>query len=299
MREPRAPETLARAVTPLAPYAFILLWSSSFITARVGLALVSPLLFVAVRLLAAAALLAIAMLIGRARWSALEGRWHHLAIAGALVNGVTLSAFHVGMVTENVAVMALVQSMSPMLIALTAAVLLRERLRAGQWLGLVLGAIGVAVVVAPRALESSEAWGAIRLGFVGVAGLAGGTIYFRRFCRDVPLLPATTVQVAAGAALSLALAAMFEPPRAIWSFPAVAAVAWNVLAVSIGAMALYYFMLTRGAAGRVAANFYLVPGTVALVGWALLGEHLTPRAILGFAIASLGVYLVARSPREA
>ena len=298
MRERRAPEPVARAIAPLAPYAFILLWSSSFITARVGLALVSPLLFVAVRLSAAAGLLAAVMLLGRARWSALEGRWHHLAIAGALVNGVTLSAFHVGMVTENVAVMALVQSMSPMLIALTGAVLLGERLRAGQWLGLVLGAIGVAVVVAPRAIESTEAWGAIRLGLVGVAGLAGGTIYFRRFCRDVPLLPATMVQVAAGAALSVALGAMFEEPKAVWSFPAVAVVAWNVLAVSIGAMALYYFMLMRGTAGRVAANFYLVPGTVALVGSALLGEHLTPQAILGFAIASLGVYLVARTPRQ-
>jgi drug/metabolite transporter (DMT)-like permease len=282
-------------MAPLAPYAFILLWSSSFITARVGLALVSPLLFVAVRLVAAAALLASAMLIGRARWSALAGRWHHLVIAGALVNGVTLSAFHVGMVTENVAVMALVQSLSPMLIALVGAMLLGERLRAGQWLGLVLGMLGVVVVVAPRALESTEAWGAIRLSLVGVAGLAGGTIYFRRFCKDVPLLPATMVQVAAGAALSVALGAMFEDPKAVWSFAAVAVVAWNVLAVSVGAMALYYFMLTRGTAGRVAANFYLVPGTVALVGWALFGEHLTPRAILGFAVASTGVYLVARA----
>jgi drug/metabolite transporter (DMT)-like permease len=299
MRERHAPTRFAHAVAPLAPYAFILLWSSSFITARVGLALVSPLLFVAVRLFAAAGLLAIAMAIGRHRWAALDGRWLHLAIAGALVNGVTLSAFHVGMVTENAAVMALVQSLSPMLIALAGAVWLGERLRAGQWLGLVLGAIGVAIVVAPRALESTAAWGALRLGFVGVAGLAGGTIYFRRFCRDVPLLPATTVQVAAGAALSVAFAATFEEPQATWSLPAVAVVAWNVLAVSVGAMALYYFMLARGTAGRVAANFYLVPGTVALVGWALLGEHLTPRALIGFAVASIGVYLVARETRHA
>jgi drug/metabolite transporter (DMT)-like permease len=44
----------------------------------------------------------------------------------------------------------------------------------------------------------------------------------------------------------------------------------------------------------VAANFYLIPGTVALLGWALLGERLTPLAMLGFAIASAGVFLVAR-----
>lgn len=64
--------------------------------------------------------------------------------------------------------------------------------------------------------------------------------------------------------------------------------------MAIGAMALYYQMLNHGTAGRVAANVYLIPGTVALLGWALLGERLTPLAVLGFAIASVGVFLVAR-----
>jgi drug/metabolite transporter (DMT)-like permease len=278
----------------LAPYCFILLWSSSFITARVGLPLVSPLLFVAVRLVAAAALLALVMAVWRQSWAPLRGRWHHLALAGVLVNGVTLSAFHVGMVTENAAVMALVQALSPMLIALSAVPLLGERLRRSQWLGLALGAAGVVLVVAPRALESTEAWGAIRLGFVGVASLAGGTIYFGRFGRGVPLVPATAVQLGAAAVLTVALTLLFERPHAVWTFPAVASVAWNVIAVSIGAMALYYYMLNHGTAGRVAANFYLIPGTVALLGWALLGERLTPLAILGFGIASAGVFLVAR-----
>lgn len=261
-----------------------------------GLRLVSPLLFVGVRLVAAAALLGLAVLVGRHSWAALRGRWLHLAVAGALVNGVTLSAFHVGMVTESAALMALVQSLSPMLIALSAVPLLGERLRSSQWLGLILGTAGVIMVVAPRALESPAGWRAIALGFLGVAGLAGGTIYFRRFCQDVPLLAATTVQVAAGAILTAALALGFERLHAVWTFPAVASVVWNVLAVSIGAMALYYYMLTHGTAGRVAANFYLVPGTVALAGWALLGEPLAPLAVLGFVIASMGVFLVARTP---
>jgi drug/metabolite transporter (DMT)-like permease len=130
----------------------------------VGLRLVSPLLFVGVRLVAAALLLALAMVAGRRSWAALRGRWHHLAVAGALVNGVTLSTFHVGMVTENVAVMALMQSLSPMLIALSAVPLLGERLRASQWLGLILGTVGVAIVVAPRALESPAGWRAVSLG---------------------------------------------------------------------------------------------------------------------------------------
>jgi drug/metabolite transporter (DMT)-like permease len=286
----------ARVLARIAPYVFILLWSSSFVTARVGLRLVSPLLFVGVRLVAAALLLALLVLIGRHSWRALRGRWHHLAIAGALVNGVTLSAFHVGMVRENVAVMALVQSLGPLLIALSAVPLLGERLRPSQWLGLILGTLGVVLVVAPRALESPAGWRALALGLVGTLGLAGGTVYFRRFCQDIPLLLATTVQVAAGAALTAALALGFEHLNAVWTFPAVASVAWNVLVVSIGAMALYYYMLAHGTAGRVAANFYLVPGIVALLAWTLLDERITSLAVLGFAIAAAGVFLVARAP---
>jgi len=300
-RRPRRERKLVGAPIPeapeaarLAPYAFVLLWSSSFVTARVGLRLVSPLLFVGVRLVIAAVLLALLAATRRQSWRALRVPWVHLAVAGVLVNGVTLSAFHVGMVTENVAVMALLQSLSPMAVALSAVPLLGERLRASQWLGLVLGIAGVAMVVAPRALENPTGWRAIALGVVGAGGLAGGTLYFRRFCRDTPLLLATSVQVGAGAALTVALALGLEDLHAIWAWPAVAAVAWNVLVVSIGAMALYYYMLAHGKAGRVAATFYLVPGAVALLAWALFGERLTPAAVLGFAIASLGVFLVAR-----
>lgn len=289
---------MANAGARLAPYAFILLWSSSFISARVGLALVSPLLFVAVRLVAAAALLGLVLAVRRQSWAPLRGRWHHLALAGVLVNGITLSAFHVGMVTENVAVMALMQTLSPMLIAVSAVPILGERLAPRQRLGLALGAVGVVLVVAPRALEGSAAWGAVRLGLVGVTSLAAGTIYFGRFGRGVPLVPATTVQLGAAAIVTVVLTVAFERPHAVWTFPAVASVAWNVLAVSIGAMVLYYYMLTHGTAGRVAANFYLIPGTVALLGWALLDESLTPRAALGFAVASVGVFLVARRPEN-
>jgi len=106
------------------------------------------------------------------------------------------------------------------------------------------------------------------------------------------------VQLGAAAIVTVVLTVAFERPHAVWTFPAVASVAWNVLAVSIGAMALYYYMLTHGTAGRVAANFYLIPGTVALLGWALLGEGLTPLAALGFAVASVGVFLVARRPES-
>lgn len=278
----------------IAPLAFILLWSSSFLTARIGLVDVSPLLFVALRLVLAAGVLVALMLALRQSWLPLRGRWHHLALAGALVNGVTLATFHVGMVTVNAAVMALVQALNPMVIALLAGPVLGERMTRRQWAGLALGALGVALVVAPRAAESGTQLTAILLGFVGTLGLSLGTIYFGRHGRGVPLLPATTVQIVASAALVLAAMAVFEQPHAVWTFSAVATIGWNVFAVSIGGMALYYFMLNRGAAGRVAANFYLIPGVVAVACWLLLGEALSRLTVLGLAVASAGVWLVVR-----
>jgi drug/metabolite transporter (DMT)-like permease len=286
---------MVRAVSTLAPYLFVLLWSSSFVTARIGLKLVTPLLFVAVRLVAAAAILVAVVAARRESWAPLRGRWYHLAIAGALVNGLTLGAFHVGMVTVDASVMALVQALSPLLIALLGGPLLGEHLRGRQWVGILFGLGGVLLVVGPSAAHSRAELAAILLGLVGVVGLAGGTLYFGRWGRGVPVLPATAVQLAAAAVLVLLAMVLVETPGATWSVAAVTAVAWNVAVVSVGGMSLYYFMLNRGAAGRVAANFYLAPGVVALLGWWLPGETLTPTAVGGLGLASVGVWLTQSS----
>jgi hypothetical protein len=74
----------------VAPYVFILLWRSSFITARIGLRFVSTLLFVGARLVAAGALLRVAVALSQPAREALRGQWLHLTVAGALVNGFTL-----------------------------------------------------------------------------------------------------------------------------------------------------------------------------------------------------------------
>ena len=107
----------------------------------------------------------------------------------------------------------------------------------------------------------------------GVVGLCGGTLYFGRFCRGVPILEGTTVQLLAAAAACVAATALFETPHADWTEAAIAACLWNAAAVSLGGMALYYVMLVRGTAARATANFYLVPGTAALMAWALLDER--------------------------
>jgi drug/metabolite transporter (DMT)-like permease len=113
-----------------------------------------------------------------------------------------------------------------------------------------------------------------------VACLTAGTLYYSRYCRGLGLVQANTVQLAAAAAVTAAFALAFEDVRADWTPTALVTLGFLVCGVSLGGMALLLYMLKTG--------------TAAVLGWAILGEALSPLAILGFAIASVGVWLVHR-----
>jgi drug/metabolite transporter (DMT)-like permease len=280
-----------------APFLFVVLWSSSFVTAKIGLRHLSPLLFVAIRLTACAVVLTVLMIVLRRSWRPLGGRkWIHCAVAGSLLNAVGLMAPHVGLTTAPAAQIALVQSLTPLLTAAFGVVLLHEGLRRSQWLGLALGLMGVGLVVGEAALASPLEFQGLVLAFVGVLGLVAGTLYFGRFCRGVPPLPGATAQFLSAAAVAALGAWLLETPRADWTEGAVAAVAWNTVMVSLGGMGLYFAMLVRGTAARASANFYLVPGTAALLAWLFLGERPSMLAVVGLITASAGCWLVAAAP---
>src|ERR1700759_5654008 len=142
-KQPPAIQPASAAMAATAPLLFVLLWSSSFVSGKIGLRHLSPLLFVAIRLIACALVLAVLMLVLRRAWQPLtNGRWFHCAVAGALLNGVSLMGPHVALVTTPAAQIALVQSLAPLITAACGVVLLRERLGARQWLGVGLGGAG-------------------------------------------------------------------------------------------------------------------------------------------------------------
>ena len=155
-----------------------------------------------------------------------------------------------------------------------------------------LGVAGVGLVVGGAALESAARLQGLVLAFVGVVGLVAGTLYFGRFCRGVPPLPGATVQFASAALVATLGTALLETPHAEWTDATVAAVAWNTLMVSLGGMALYSLMLVRGSVARASANFYLVPGTSAILAWLLLGEAPGVNVVIGLVLASAGCWLV-------
>ena len=269
----------------LLPFCFALLWASSYAAAKIGLADITPFAFVALRLAIAAALLL--PLMRRSVWPVVASRWPHLLVGGALVHGLALATTHAALVSVGAAPTALVHAFHPILTAAHGVVLLGETFRWSQWAGVALGFFGVLVGVPLSA--GSEALGWLALSLVG---LSGGTLYLKRFARDVPPLEATAIQLVGGALLAGLATASFESAHVHWTASFVAALAWNTLLMSIGGMALYNFILIHYGAGRAASSFFMVPGAAALVAWIVLGEHLSAFTLVGLAAASVGVALV-------
>jgi drug/metabolite transporter (DMT)-like permease len=271
------------------PAIFALLWASSYVTARIGLNDISPILFVAIRLAIAAPLMVALVVLVREPLPPIA-HWPHLLIGGALVHGVTQAPAHVALIDVSAAPMALVHAFHPVLTAAIAVPLLNERFTARQWTGMALGLIGVVLAFPFAATEG----GIIALVGLSLAGLTGGTLYLKRFSPKVAPFPATAIQLIGGAIISIIGAIAFETPHVIWTSSLMAMMGWNIVMISIFGMAIYSLMLMRGQAGRAASAFFIVPGSAALMGWIFLNQTLNPLALTGLTLASFGVWLVWR-----
>lgn len=233
------------------PALFVLLWSTGFIGARLGLPHAEPLTFLSLRYAIAAALLALLALATRAPWPRRPSEFFHFAVAGLLVHGVYLGGVFVGIsLGVEAGVSALIVGLQPLLTAALAGMLLSERISRRQWLGLGVALVGVALVLEGKLrLGSGEALGSIAC-VAGLLGITAGTLYQKRFCADMDLRTGSVVQFAASAVATATLAFWLEEMRVVWTAEFVFALVWLVFALSIGAVSLLYVMIRRGSPRR-------------------------------------------------
>lgn len=288
------PEPLRRAL----PLLFVLLWSTGFIGAKLGLPYAEPLTFLSTRYVLVISLMTLLALATRAPWPRDRRQVFHIGMSGVLVHafylGGVFTAIHRGL---PAGVTALVVGVQPLLTALGAGWLLKEPVTRRQWLGLALGFAGVAIVVTqrPGALGELPAPGTLMPALVALAGITAGTLYQKRFCPSFDLRTGSVVQFLPTLALSALVAARTENLHVQWTGEFVFALGWLVLVLSLGAITLLNLLIRSGSAVNVASLFYLTPPTTALMAWALFGETLSPAGLAGMAIAVGGVWLARRA----
>lgn len=283
-------QSLAIAATP---GIFVVLWSTGFIGAKFGLPYSEPATFLTLRLVIVATILGILALATHAPWPRSKMEFVHLSVAGLLLQGVYLGGVFAS-ISHGVeaGVSALIVGIQPLLTAAVAGPFLGERVTRVQWLGLVLGLAGVALVVANKIGGGTGTAFGYALSIMALIGITIGTVYQKRFCPMIDLRSGNAVQFAVCAVMFLGFAAAFETRHVEWTGRFVFALTWLCLVLSLGAISLLYLLIRRGAAARVASLFYLVPPCTALFAYFLFGETLSVQALAGMGLAVIGVALV-------
>ena len=277
-----------------APFLFVLLWSTGFIGAKLGLPHAAPLAFLFVRYLLVISLMASLALLWRAPWPR-DGRlWFHIGVSGLLVHALYLGGVFVAIGNGLPAgITSLVVGLQPLLTATVAGWLLGETIRPRQWVGLLLGFVGVVMVVSGK-LGDGFALNALWPAVAALVGITAGTLYQKRFCPRFDWRSGSVAQFIPTALVTGAIVALQDDIRIDWTGEFVFALGWLVLVLSVGAISLLNWLIRHGNAVNVASLFYLTPPTTALLAWLIFGETLGGIALFGMALAVWGVYLSRR-----
>ena len=279
----------------LMPAVFVLIWSTGFVVARLAMPHAPPLAFLEWRYGLSALCFGLWALLAGAAWPRGRAQWLHVAVTGTLVQAGYLGGVWVAVKAGlSAGGSALVVSLQPVLTAVFLQLSSGQgRLVPRQWWGLALGLAGVLLVVWNKLWQGEVT--ALNLAAIVAAlfSITAGTLYQKRFVGTVDVRSAGVVQMAAAAVVSAPLW-WWEAAPMVWSADVVVAMAWSVLALTLGASSLLYLMVQRGAAMQVTSLFYLVPPCTAAMAWLLFQEPLSLHFVLGLVLTALGVALVQR-----
>jgi drug/metabolite transporter (DMT)-like permease len=288
-----------KSLMRFAPIVFVLLWSTGFVGAKYILPFAEPFVFLTIRYAVATVLLVvIAKAIGESLSLTRDQVWQSISV------GVFLQVIYIGGVFYAVhlgvpaGITSAIVSLQPIVVSVLAVKFLGEKIRWVQAGGLILGLLGVSLLLLPKVFSGDFSPNFSGVGilscFLALSGTTAGYLLQKKSGTDIPFLPGTAVQFAA-ATVIFALAATFtEEWKVEVTTEFLLALAWIVIALSIGSIFLLFYLLKHDSASSVSSLYYLVPPLTAVEAFVLFREKISPVGLLGMALAALGTILVTR-----
>jgi drug/metabolite transporter (DMT)-like permease len=284
--------TLAR----VAPGIFVLLWATGFLIAKLGVPYAQPMTILAIRFVLAAVMMAGVAFIMRAPWPRSWRRIGHIAAIGILLHAVYLGGCYVAIYAGMPAGMAaLIAGFQPILTATMAGPILGERTRPLQWIGIAIGFVGLMMVLWERIVIDLSHPAALLFAILSLLGITSATIYQKRFCPSFDLRTGSAIQYIAASLVTVPLTLFLGVGEIVWAPTFIFALAWLVIVLSGVSIALLTWMISRGAASKVASLFYLTPPIAAIGSYFWFDETLSPLALGGMAVIVFGLYLLNRT----
>ena len=285
-----------RTAGHLASVALVVMWSSGFVGAELGIrAGGTPLQLLSWRFSILAVMLVTVCLALRVDLTDRRA-WGRQAVIGLLSQAGFLFLIFEG-VNQGVdgGTAALIASLQPLLVATVAGRILGERITSTMWIGMVLGLAGVAVVVSGDLGGGSAQWWAYLLPAAGMLSLTTGTVLTQKLRPTESLLQSITMQMVVTALALVAVSVVAGQTTLPAELDFWLAVLWLVFLSTLGGYAMFVYVTRTRGATVASVLLYLTPPTTMLWVWLMFSVPITVIAVVGMAISAIGVTMVLRS----
>jgi drug/metabolite transporter (DMT)-like permease len=273
----------------LAAYLVVcLLWGSTYLAMRVGVAALPPFLFAGTRFLVAGSLLLGGALAFGARLPRRPRDWAVLAAVGLFM----LAGGNAFVVWAEQFTPSGVASLFVVTVALWMAVfdaLLpggSGRLTWRVMAGLMVGLAGTAMLVEadPRRLLHADLRGPVALTWASASWAFGSVFYGRHHADASPYVGAAIEMLAGGVVVTAAGLLLGEAHGVHFSVRGVGALGYLIVFGSLVGYSSYNYALHHASATAVGTYAYVNPVIAVLLGWLILGEQVGPRTFLAMGL---------------
>ena len=277
------------------PLLFILLWSSAFITTKPIIDNSDPFAALAFRFIIVAFGFFLFSIYSKQKIIIQKKNLIESFFSGVLFHGFYLGgvffSISKGMPTG---IAALIVTLQPILTNALSGPILNEKVTIKQWIGVLLGFVGAAIVLGFDVGSDIPMIGLVAT-IISLIAITASTIWQKKLSNNLPLSVSNMYQAIGGFTFHLIVIIFFAKPYIDFTQTFVIAMGHQILLVSFGAFTILMYLIKNNSASKTVSIFFLIPATSAFMAWLFLNENLTNLDLLGFFITTIGVYIATRN----
>ena len=276
------------------PLIFILLWSSAFITTKPIIDNSDPFAALAFRFFFVA--LGFWLFSLYSKYSIIISQKN---LIESLFSGVLFHGFYLGGVFYSISIgmptgiAALIVTLQPVLTNALSGPILGEKVTMKQWIGVLLGFLGAALVLGLDVGSDIPLLGLVAT-IVALIAITTSTIWQKKLSNNLPLPVSNFYQAVGGCSFHIVIMIFFANPYIDFTKTFIISMSHQIFLVSFGAFKILMYLIKNNSASKTVSIFFLIPATSAFMAWLFLDENLTNLDLLGFLITTVGVYIATR-----
>ena len=276
------------------PFIFIILWSSAFVTTKPIIDNSDPFTALAFRFFFVALGFFIFTVLTKQKILINTKNLIQSIFSGVLFHGVYLGGvFYSVSIGMPTGIAALIVTLQPILTNALAGKFLGEDVSVKQWIGVMLGFFGAALVLGFDIGTSLPTIGVVA-SFIALLAITTSTLWQKKIGNNLPLSVSNMYQAIGGFLFHIIIIIIFTDPYINFTSTFFIAMSHQIFLVSFGAFTILMFLIKNNSASKTVSIFFLIPPTTAVMAWLFLNELLTNLDLIGLAIATLGVYIATR-----